>query len=143
MAVDETAADADLRDGSVEVEPSQFSRHVPVDLRPLRGSRHAVQPAGTDAHARLIAPHARHLHDVEDDVDAVGVGAAQGDALGPVLSTVISRGRNPRSEKSAASISSINTRGLDGKCIFRQKVKIEFLPALCCHVVDSSTLKVL
>ena len=34
-------------------------------------------------------------------------------------------------------------RGLDAKRVISQKVKIEFMPVLCCHVVDSSTLKVL
>ena len=33
-------------------------------------------------------------------------------------------------------------RGLDAKRVISQKVKIEFLPVLCCHVVDSSTLSV-
>ena len=37
----------------------------------------------------------------------------------------------------------IYMRGLDAKRVISQKVKIEFLPVLCCHVVDSSTLKVL
>ena len=37
----------------------------------------------------------------------------------------------------------LTMRGLDAKRVISQKVKIEFLPVLCCHVVDSSTLKVL
>ena len=37
----------------------------------------------------------------------------------------------------------LDMRGLDAKRVISQKVKIEFLPVLCCHVVDSSTLKVL
>ena len=31
-------------------------------------------------------------------------------------------------------------RSLDAKRVISQKVKIEFLPVLCCHMVDSSTL---
>ena len=37
----------------------------------------------------------------------------------------------------------VKMRGLDAKRVIRQKVKIEFLAVLCCHVVASSTLKVL